>query len=335
MAIGTIFGRSRCLVPEAPPPTSRYKFRVEDCQVQDRAALTEYRGKRNEWLGWYEHSREEPNSIQQQLFSMIFIDLTYRIVYEPRLDASVEKIAAKRGLLMHLLDQCYVANQVLAIRRLLDDRKDVISLRRLLTDIFRNRHLFTREIYVCYDGLPYESESWQSLPQDDEKRIFGIDAPGLSNYMGSRVRHEVFDRLSGVSPEGRTRTDRIRDGVFDKLEGWIRASPADKLITLSHKFFAHAATPDSRGSIEYSGIKLVDIAEIHRALVRVERAITDQILFIAVARDVVPLPPLGLLKGLDNPYVLSNSIEKMYQRWDELSDERNKWSRGIAEDLTI
>lgn len=269
---------------------------------------------------------------------MLFIDLTYRIAYEPRRDTSVENIAAKSGLLMHLLDQCYVANQVLAIRRLLDRRKDVISLRRLLTDICENRYLLTREIYVCYDGLPYDSESWQSLPPDRETQIFGITAPGLANYARSRVRHEVFDRLSGVSPEARERTDRIRDDVFNRLEGWINTSPAEKLITLSHKFFAHAAEPTSRGSLEYSGIKLVDIAEIHRALVRVERALTDQILFIGVGRDVgrdvVPMAPLGLFKGLDNPYVLSDSIERMHQLWEQLSDDRNKWALGIADDLT-
>lgn len=312
---------------------SRYKFQLEDCQVQDRNALLEYREKRDRWLGWYEYRKEEPNSIQQQFFSMIFIDLTYRIVYEPRLDAGAENIAAKSGILMHLLDQCYVANQVLAIRRLLDGRNDVISLRRLLNDISNNRHLLTREIYVSYDGLPYDPEAWRSVPKDDEIRIWGIDAPGLSDYLGSRTRHTLFDRLCGVSASSRARTDRIRPEVFDKLTNWITQSPANKLIELSHKFFAHAATSDSRGLVEYSGIKLADIAEIHRTLVRVERAITDQILFIAVARDVVPMAPLGLLKGLDNPYVPANSIEKMYERWETLSNERNKWTIGIEDDL--
>lgn len=74
-----------------------------------------------------------PNNIQQQIFSMIFLDMTYRIVTEPRRDANTDlKFAAKSGLLSHLLDQGYVATQVLAVRRLLGKRKGVISLRRLL-----------------------------------------------------------------------------------------------------------------------------------------------------------------------------------------------------------
>jgi hypothetical protein len=164
-------------------------------------------------------------------------------------------------------------------------------------------------------------------------KIWGIEAPGLGKYLGARFRHEAFDRLSGVLPSQRKRTDVIKEGVFDKLKKWLETSPAEKLITLSHKFFAHAADTDSRGTLEYSGIKLVDVAETHRAIIRVERAITDALLFVGVARDVVPMPPLGLFKGLDSPYVLADSLAKMQEHWDQLTDERNKWSAGIDKEL--
>ena len=54
---------------------------------------------------------------------------------------------------------------------------------------------------------------------------------------------------------------------------------------------------------------------------------------MGIARDVVPMPPLGLFKGLDNPYVLADSLEKMQKHWDQLTDERNKWSAGIEKEL--
>ncbi len=94
----------------------RYSSPVEDCDVKDRVKLVAYRAKRDEWLRWYEVRKDEPNSIQQQIFSMIFIDLAYRTLVKPRraTDENV-KIAARSGLLAHLLDQCYVANQILAI----------------------------------------------------------------------------------------------------------------------------------------------------------------------------------------------------------------------------
>lgn len=313
---------------------SRYTSSVQDCDVKDRDKLVAYRAKRDQWLQWYELAKDEPNSIQQQIFSMIFIDLAYRTLTQPRRDTDQNlKIAARSGLLAHLLDQCYVANQVLAIRRLLDRRRDVISVRHLLDDIAGNRHLLTREIYVCYDGFPYDPDSWHTLPQTVEIQIWGIEASGLRNYLGARMRHETFDRLSGVPSSHRERNDLISDSVFDKLKQRLETSPAEKLITLSHKFFAHAASTDSRGSLEYSGIKLADVAEIHRAIIRVERAITDHLLTIGVARDVVPMPPLGLLKDLDSPYVAADSIEKMYEHWDQLANERNKWLGGIGQEL--
>lgn len=64
----------------------------------------------------------------------------------------------------------YVATQVLAIRLLVDNRgEDVISLRKLLKDVRSNYVLFTRENYVCFDGLPYDYEAVQR--RDMEKRI--------------------------------------------------------------------------------------------------------------------------------------------------------------------
>jgi hypothetical protein len=117
------------------------------------------------------------------------------------------------------------------------------------------------------------------------------------------------------------------------LKKWTLSSTAEKLVRLSNKFFAHAATEDSRGSLAYSGIALADVDEVQRALVRVERAITDLLLFIAVHRDVVPMPPLGLLKGLEHPYASAESIEKMDKHWDQLVAERNQWTTGIAEAL--
>jgi hypothetical protein len=202
-------------------------------------------------------------------------------------------------------------------------------VRRLLEDISKHRRLLTRENYVCYDGLPYDPSSWQNVSPDVEIHIWGINAPGLEKYLGSQVRHETFDGLSGVSPSDRKRGDLIRESVLDDLRQELETSPAKKLINLSHRFLAHAADMNSRNSLVYSGVLFTDIQAVHRAIVRVERAITDKLLFIAVARDVVPMPPLGLLNGLDSPFVSATLLPGMEKRWEELADERNKWSRGI------
>jgi hypothetical protein len=62
----------------------RYKTPVDQCDVLDRKRLSEYRDKRYEWLSWYELRKGEPNTIQQQLFSMMFLDLAYRALASAR-----------------------------------------------------------------------------------------------------------------------------------------------------------------------------------------------------------------------------------------------------------
>lgn len=319
---------------EPESPEFRYKTPIDQCDVVDRKRLEEYREKRYEWLSWYELRKGEPNTIQQQIFSMMFLDMAYRILASAR--QSTEEGAAssaQSGLLAHFLDQGYVATQVFAIRKLLDKSKDVFSMRRLLDDMTEHRDLITRENYVCHDGLPFDSEAWQSQEQGVEVQMWGIQAPGLGRFLGSRLRHEMFDKLSGVLPTARQRGDLIKEEVFEKLKNLLVNSTAQKIVLLSNKFFAHAATEDSRGALAFSGIELSDVDEVQRAFVRVERAITDLLLFIAIGRHVVPMRPLGMFKGLEHPYATLESIKNMYKTWDQLEEERNQWANGIEKDI--
>jgi hypothetical protein len=265
---------------------------------------------------------------------MTFLDLSYRVLARARGDMALgPNIAARSGILAHMLDQGYIANQILAIRRLLDKGKDVFSVRRLLDDIEASRDVITRENYVAYDGKPYDPEGWRSLPPSPLGQIWGIEAPEFFEFFRSSIRHEMFDKLSGVKPSERHREDRIREQVFAKLRSWLTAAKPGKLMTLSNKFFAHAASMASRQSLTYSGVLLKDIESAHRAIISVERAITDDILFIGVARDVVAMTPLGFFKGLDAVYAPSEAVEEMQSQWDELERERNKWKDAYETEL--
>jgi hypothetical protein len=182
------------------------EFRYK-CDVVDHKRLEEYREKRYEWLSWYELRKGEPNTIQQQIFSMMFLDMAYRILASARQNPEQEvAFSAQNGLMAHFLDQGYLATQVLAIRKLLDKRKDVFSLRRLLDDMADHRDLVTRENYVCYDGLPFDSGAWKSQPQGIEAVIWGDGAPGLGRFL-AWIIHEVCsqkrkDALKGMMNTG-------------------------------------------------------------------------------------------------------------------------------------
>ena len=143
----------------------------------------------------------------------------------------------------------------------------------------------------------------------------------------------MFDKLSGVLPADRCRQDKIRIEVFERLQSWLNSAEAKKLVTLSHKFFAHAADVASRNALTYSGVSLKDLEAAQKAIISVERAITDDILCIEIARDVVAMPPLGFLKGLDAVYVPKEAIAEMDTHWEELEKDRNKWRDAYETEL--
>jgi hypothetical protein len=120
--------------------------------------------------------------------------------------------------------------QTLAIRRLADKRKDVVSLRRLVTEIQESRHLFTREIFVSHDGLPYDYASVENrimLTHLGKAPFWGAKT-GPDANRPSEAAHKFFDDLCGIDLPNRRRTDQIPDIVFGKIVEWFDESGADR-----------------------------------------------------------------------------------------------------------
>jgi hypothetical protein len=135
-----------------------YAFTIAQCDVptERRAALQSYRDKRRLWLSWI--STDEHHAIWTVLSSMVWTDVAFKTL--TNFAVGDEDNALNNHLMVEALLDGHVATQVLAIRRLMDDgNSDIISLRRLVKDLKRNFALFTRENYVCFDGLPYDYEA--------------------------------------------------------------------------------------------------------------------------------------------------------------------------------
>jgi hypothetical protein len=307
----------------------RFATPARQCDVQDQSRLESYRAHWGKWMSWYDHSPSEPHSIEQQIQAMLFNDLTYRSIVSARSTISPEiEVAARTSTLTFLLDSGYVTTQVLAVLRLLDNRSDVISVTRLLKDVQGHRAIITRE-------LPYDPLGWQKDGRElsGAVGVFGLEAPELTYWMQSHHLHETFDRLIGKRPEERSRNDTIPNSVFKRLHGWLFTESIRKLEPVRNNFLAHAADEASRGETRYKGVRFAELDEAQRAIIRVERAVTDLILARRIARDVAPMPPLGLFAKLDLAYATKDAENQMYNRWDELSDERNKWKQGLLEEL--
>src|SRR5262245_30956085 len=97
------------------------------------------------------------------------------------------------------------------IRRLLDKTSGVISLRRLINELRSNWRLFTRENFVCHDGLPYDYEAVmvKEMAARAGEGAFWGSTTGPDAWATSRMAHEQFDRLAGIDPSERTREDRL------------------------------------------------------------------------------------------------------------------------------
>jgi hypothetical protein len=318
------------------PTTRRFSAPINTCQVQEKNKLNTYRQLWLKWMSWYERSPGEPHSIESQIHRMIFDDLTYRAILSVRESVAAETaISARSSTLAYLTDRGYFLSQVLAIQKLLDNGSDVISVRRLLKDVEAHRDVITREVYVSGDGHPYDYNCWpEALPPGDPGfQIFGFGHPRLAAYAVSKELHETFDILSAKETNQRSRQDTIRPSVFKTLNGWIDVPSANEIEHIRNNFIAHSADAFKRGTYQFEGVKFSQIDELQRAIIRVERALTDCILSIRIAREVVPFKPLGIFANLNLPYAPLGAQDLMHKRWDELEEERNAWKNGILEEM--
>jgi hypothetical protein len=320
------------------PWANRFKVPVHECDVIAKKTLAQYRDNWMKWISWYRHDPSEPHSIEAQIHRMLFNDITYRATVSVREPVAADvAISARSSTLAYLLDQGYLVSQVLSIEKLLDNGGGVISLKRLLKDVEKHRKIITREIYVAGDGLPYDYRSWgEAIDKTDPMvQMYGIGAPGLVRFAVSKELHETFDLLSGKQEHERNRNDVIRESIFKALNSWINCPSAREISTIRNTFIAHAGDAFRRGSYKFSGVKLSQIDEVQRAIVRVERALTDYVLSIRMGREVVPIRPLGIFSGLDLPYCSSVAQDSMHRLWDELSAQRNAWKQGVLQEATL
>jgi hypothetical protein len=134
-----------------------YEYPIDQCDVapEHRSALIAFREQRRQWLSWLK--TDEHHAISPLISSMAWNDVVFRTIW--RITEIDPGSSLYNPLLAEALIEGHFAIQVLAIRRLMDKGRSVISLWRLLEDIKKNISSFTRQNFVAYDGLPYDYEA--------------------------------------------------------------------------------------------------------------------------------------------------------------------------------
>ena len=322
-----------------------FKFPEDQCDVQDRGRFKRYREHAERWFTWLES--DEDHAISRQISDLLWHDAVFRILNEGRRVDGAEASASRAGLLAQFVDQGYVAGQVLGISKLVEPspavpntKKGVVSLKRVVDELSANRDLFTREIFVAHDGLPFDYHPVMAVSIADIAAKGGfvhMDPEGPEAWDTSKRLHELFDRLSGIKAEARQRDDRLPDGIFDTLVKALGDPVFADIRTLRHKRLAHAADAVSRLQVApKTGVKLDEAAQAHRILLGVLQAISAGLLYGAWRAEAIPVAQFDLFGHFADPFVHENQIPRLRETWDAIAAERTQWlADGYSEFLGL
>lgn len=246
------------------------------------------------------------HSVWQQLWRMIYQDLNIRTInfitdLEPNCPLN-------NPMIKKIVREGHAQFQAISIRRLWSDTKGDLSLKRILSEMKKNISVFTRENYLAWSGLPYNT-----TPITDEE--FRIEQA-----------HTQFDHLSKTIPENRKQSDSIPRRLFEVLERHVQNSGIEKIVDWSSKNVAHAGDPDHP---YWEDIKATwdDIESSQRALAQVAQIISGIVLNGPIVVPFVPTPQYDRFEYLTN--VLSQeTLQKAYKHQSELENNRNSWIEG-------
>lgn len=313
-----------------------YTYSIDQCDIEDKPKAEKFRQSRSRWMNWL--NGDDPHAISRQIYSMVWDYALFCVINELRGLAITEpqNDVGFNGPVSHLLDAGFVTTQAVAIRRLIEKPKNspdwaVISLRSILKDIEKNIHLITRENYVCYNGLPYHYEAvrrdWLStLPIDSDGGSSGTLAmQGPTAWQMSELVHKNFDRLSGVVPDNRKRTDKIKPDVFALLESQIES--CEDIKKYVDKFIAHASAPETRKGLsdKQRTLTLDRLKAHHKTIYQVAGFINSQLLYGSNLGEV-PVPQYDHLANLDKSWATSGNLTRARQVWKEYVKEVSGWN---------
>lgn len=322
-------------------PDNGYKYDVDRCDVpkERRPALCRFREKRREWLSWLE--TDEHHAIWQTLHGMVWTDVAFNAL--KGLAEDNEENALNNPLIVEALLRGHLATQVLAIRRLMEDTpKERLSLRRLVTDLKRHRALFTRENYVCHDGLAYDylavrNAMFSRLAAKTENRVFFTwgATEGPEAYGTSEMMHCHFDKLADLDPAARTREDCLALRLLTNIEAWLNDSGADALAKWSSTYLAHAGGPNERARLDDLAVTSGKISDTIKTLARATQAISLFITAGGRAGAVMPTAQFDQFQfmKLDKSIMRPGGDGEAHERWRLLSAEWDRCLDSVEDDL--
>jgi hypothetical protein len=307
-----------------------FKYTPDKCDVLDKQALTKFRGKLAEWRRLMV---DDEQSVFQQIYRMIWDDAVFRALNEARRIGAANKSASTgfNSAMLGLIDRGYVAHQAIAIRRITADESDSNTLVRISNDIKANASLMTRELFVAYDGLPFDPapfrNAWYAAKAaaGDEASVEWMSLEGPDSWSGSEMANEHFDRIAvktGLPASRADLADLTRlNAEIDKLK------VCSDIRKYANKFIAHAADAKSRSKLtdDERKVTLAKIRECHKAICEVANYVYGHLLNFSQS-SFVATPQYDQFENIEKPMVLPDDVGKLRAFWEANAKEVDAWS---------
>lgn len=290
--------------------------------------------KRKQWLECI--GGDDENALRHQIMDLL-LDLRewWTINSALRFTPRDKNGELKTSRLLHgLLNRCFVAKQMMSVRRLCDDsypfenqkkgRSEVWSLVSLLKDMKKHADLLTRGAIFDEEGVRYDIAAIQ---RDVEHTKIALTSGngGMNCYIRStqltrdRVRseqrHYELDLVTGVAIHARSEEDRIQSVLFDKMRSRVQKTCED-IAKKVHRFLAHAATPTVRP-------QALSSSETPAALFDAARVIKETVDFVSsvvLGSECLILPavtPVDNLEHIECPLLCKEDIPDIRDVWNE------------------
>jgi hypothetical protein len=292
---------------------------------------------RKHWASWLDGDGAE-YSIWSQIRDMVWRDTVWRTINEARRLTANGAYFAQNGLVAEFIDRSYVESQALAVGRLVDRTKNVVSLWRLVQEIGNKRTAITREAYLSAQDLPYDVATTKAAHFERmlAKAKNGVvvsweKVGGPTDWSSAEWTHALFDQLSGVSEDKRKPTDVVSRKVPHVLYQWLDDPAIAKLNDLRHSHIAHAGANTKSGA--QSGLTMADVTAAQRALFRTANAVSSLLLHHSTHSTALAVPQFNQFVHWDKPMMSGDDIIQLHNWWDGHAKQHSEFAKGIREEL--
>lgn len=285
--------------------------------VKDKESLAIFRAKLMNLQEIFNSSdgNNDVHSIFNQYQEMIWNDTVYRTFNEARRLSEItnSKKTGISGTLIKLIDKNFFESQTMAIRRLTDPhefrpQRTVYSFPSIIEEIESFIDVFTRENYICYNGIPFNNSNLPEWPDKGKHE----------------ERNKQFNRFSTKASTG-LRNDLLDIKILKELEKDLKSF--ELIRSYTNKYIAHAAAPDNRRKIdlELQNLSLQELEDSYKKIVKIGKVLGD-ILDKYFLGEVATIP-FDQLENWDMPLIIEVDKLRLYDYWDERTKMFKSWDR--------